>query len=100
MNVYGTYEAGQMRYLVIAYAVCCSVAIALLILSLTISSKSSVVLFGAASIAPGTGFMIWGIRLFHERPSIGSGTVFFFQSIGVIAGPLLYGWVARSQEQI
>ncbi len=54
----------------------------------------SAVLFGAASIAPGTGFMVWGIRLFHERPSIGSGTVFFFQSIGVIAGPILFGWIA------
>jgi len=53
----------------------------------------SAVLFGAASIAPGTGFMVWGIRLFHERPSIGSGTAFFFQSIGVIAGPLLFGWM-------
>jgi predicted MFS family arabinose efflux permease len=54
----------------------------------------SAVLFGAASIAPGTGFMVWGIRLFHKRPSIGSGTVFFFQSIGVIAGPVLFGWIA------
>lgn len=54
----------------------------------------SAVLFGAASIAPGTGFMVWGIQLFHARPSIGSGTVFFFQSIGVIAGPLLFGWIA------
>jgi predicted MFS family arabinose efflux permease len=54
----------------------------------------SAVLFGATSIAPGTGFMVWGIRLFHERPSIGSGTVFFFQSVGVIAGPVLFGVLA------
>jgi predicted MFS family arabinose efflux permease len=54
----------------------------------------SAVLFGATSIAPGTGFMVWGIRLFHERPSIGSGTVFFFLSVGTIMGPILFGWIA------
>jgi predicted MFS family arabinose efflux permease len=54
----------------------------------------SAVLFGATSIAPGTGFMVWGIRLFNERPSIGSGTVFFFQSIGTIMGPIVFGWIA------
>lgn len=54
----------------------------------------SAVLFGAASIAPGTGFMVWGIRLFNERPSIGSGTVFFFQSVGTITGPIAFGWIA------
>ncbi len=59
----------------------------------------SAILFGAASIAPGTGFMVWGIRLFHARPSIGSGTVFFFQSIGVIAGPLLSAGSRPVSEQ-
>ena len=54
----------------------------------------SAVLFGATSIAPGTGFMVWGIRLFHERPSIASGTVFFFLSVGTITGPILFGWIA------
>jgi predicted MFS family arabinose efflux permease len=54
----------------------------------------SAVLFGATSIAPGTGFMVWGIRLFQERPSIASGTVFFFLSVGTIMGPLLFGWIA------
>jgi len=54
----------------------------------------SAVLFGATSIAPGTGFMVWGIRLFHERPSIASGTVFFFLSVGTIMGPILFGWIA------
>jgi MFS family permease len=54
----------------------------------------SAVLFGATSIAPGTGFMVWGIRLFNQRPSIGSGTVFFFQSVGTIIGPILFGWIA------
>ena len=54
----------------------------------------SAVLFGATSIAPGTGFMVWGIRLFHERPSIGSGVVFLFLSIGTITGPILFGWMA------
>jgi predicted MFS family arabinose efflux permease len=54
----------------------------------------SAVLFGATSIAPGTGFMVWGIRLFNERPSIGSGTVFFFQSVGTIMGPIVFGWIA------
>jgi MFS family permease len=54
----------------------------------------SAVLFGATSIAPGTGFMVWGIRLFHERPSIGSGTVFFFQSVGTVMGPIVFGWIA------
>src|SRR6267154_4869891 len=54
----------------------------------------SAVLFGATSIAPGTGFMVWGIRLFHERPSIASGTVFFFQSVGTITGPIVFGWIA------
>jgi len=54
----------------------------------------SAVLFGATSIAPGTGFMVWGIRLFHERPSIASGTVFFFRSIGTIMGPIVFGWIA------
>src|SRR5260370_4175169 len=52
------------------------------------------VLFGATSIAPGTGFMVWGIRLFHERPSIASGTVFFFLSVGTIMGPIVFGWIA------
>jgi predicted MFS family arabinose efflux permease len=54
----------------------------------------SAVLFGATSIAPGTGFMVWGIRLFHERPSIASGTVFFFLSVGTIMGPIVFGWIA------
>jgi predicted MFS family arabinose efflux permease len=54
----------------------------------------SAVLFGAASIAPGTGFLVWGIRLFNARPSIGSGTVFFFLTIGTIAGPMVFGWIA------
>jgi predicted MFS family arabinose efflux permease len=54
----------------------------------------SAVLFGATSIAPGTGFLVWGIRLFHERPSIGSGVVFFFLSVGTITGPILFGWFA------
>ena len=54
----------------------------------------SAALFGATSIAPGTGFMVWGIRLFHERPSIASGTVFFFLSVGTITGPILFGWMA------
>jgi MFS family permease len=38
--------------------------------------------------------MVWGIRLFHERPSIASGTVFFFLSVGTIMGPILFGWIA------
>jgi predicted MFS family arabinose efflux permease len=54
----------------------------------------SAALFGATSIAPGTGFMVWGIRLFNERPSIGSGVVFFFLSVGTITGPILFGWMA------
>lgn len=54
----------------------------------------SAALFGAASIAPGTGFMVWGIRLFHGRPSVASGTVFFFLSVGTIIGPILFGWIA------
>jgi MFS family permease len=54
----------------------------------------SAVLFGATSIGPGTGFMVWGIRLFHERPSIASGTVFFFLPVGTIMGPILFGWIA------
>jgi MFS family permease len=37
---------------------------------------------------------VWGIRLFHERPSIASGTVFFFLSVGTIMGPILFGWIA------
>jgi predicted MFS family arabinose efflux permease len=54
----------------------------------------SAALFGATSIAPGTGFLVWGIRLFNERPSIGSGVVFFFLSVGTITGPILFGWMA------
>jgi predicted MFS family arabinose efflux permease len=54
----------------------------------------SAALFGATSIAPGTGFLVWGIRLFNERPSIGSGVVFSFLSVGTITGPILFGWMA------
>jgi predicted MFS family arabinose efflux permease len=54
----------------------------------------SALVFGATSIAPGTGFMVWAIRLFHERPSIASGAVFFFLSVGTITGPILFGWLA------
>jgi predicted MFS family arabinose efflux permease len=54
----------------------------------------SAVVFGAASITPGTGFLVWGMSLFNQRPSIGSGTVFFFLTIGTVTGPLLFGSIA------
>lgn len=52
---------------------------------------ASALLFGASSIAPGNGFLVWGISLFRERPSIGSGAVFFVLSTAVISGPIMFG---------
>lgn len=48
-------------------------------------------LFGFSSIAPGGALLVWCIGLFKERPSIGSGVVFFTISIAMIVGPMLSG---------
>lgn len=52
----------------------------------------SAVLFGASSVAPGNGFLVWGISLFRDRPSAGTGAVFVFLSLAIIAGPILVGF--------
>ncbi|WP_428428145.1 MFS transporter [Pararhizobium sp.] len=51
----------------------------------------SAILFGVSSIAPGNGFLVWGISLFRERPSAGTGAVFVALSLATIAGPILVG---------
>lgn len=51
----------------------------------------SAILFGVSSIAPGNGFLVWGISLFRERPSAGTGAVFVVLSLAIIAGPILVG---------
>lgn len=56
---------------------------------------ASAILFGVASIAPGGGFYIWGIRLFPDRPSIGSGCVTLCTAVAMMAGPTLYGLMSR-----
>ena len=56
---------------------------------------ASAALFGVASIAPGGGFYVWGIRLFPGRPSIGAGCVTLGTSIAMMAGPTLYGLMSR-----
>lgn len=61
----------------------------------TLLVLASAVLFGVASIAPGGGFYIWGIRLFPDRPSIGSGCVTLCTAIAMMAGPTLYGLMSR-----
>ena len=51
----------------------------------------SAILFGISSIAPGNGFLVWGISLFRDRPSAGTGAVFTVLSLATIAGPILVG---------
>lgn len=58
----------------------------------------SAILFGASSIAPGNGFLVWGISLFRDRPSVGTGAVFFVLSLAIIVGPILTGLVADSVD--
>jgi len=51
----------------------------------------SAALFGMMSIVPGNGLLVWGMRLFHPRPSLGTGAVFFVLSLAVIIGPAASG---------
>ncbi|OBZ96165.1 hypothetical protein ADU59_07330 [Pararhizobium polonicum] len=51
----------------------------------------SAVLFGVSSIAPGNGFLVWGISLFRDRPSAATGAVFVVLSLAIITGPILVG---------
>ena len=50
----------------------------------------SAVLFGYTSIAIGSGLLVWSISIYKERPSIGSGVVFFLFSVTTIIGPTLF----------
>ncbi|WP_170565827.1 MFS transporter [Ruegeria atlantica] len=50
----------------------------------------SAVLFGYTSIAIGSGLLVWSISKFKERPSLGSGAVFFLFSSTTIVGPTLF----------
>jgi predicted MFS family arabinose efflux permease len=52
---------------------------------------TSATIFGLASIVPGSGFLVWGIHLFHKRPSVGSGVVFLAFSLSLVIGPILFG---------
>ena len=54
----------------------------------------SAALFGVMSIVPGNGLLVWSMRLFHPRPSLGTGAVFFVLSLAVIIGPAVSGFMA------
>lgn len=49
----------------------------------------SAILFGYTSIGIGSGLLVWSIRIFKDRPSIGSGVVFFLFSAMSIVSPTL-----------
>lgn len=55
---------------------------------------ASAILFGVFSIAPGGGFYLWGIRLFPDRPSIGTGCVTLGTALAMMTGPALYGLIS------
>jgi predicted MFS family arabinose efflux permease len=58
----------------------------------------SAVLFGAAFIAV-TGILgIWSIYAFHDRPSAGFGTTFFFISLGQLIGPSVFALTASASS--
>lgn len=80
----------------------CATAYALVALtptSLFVVLLSSL-LFGYTSIAIGSGLLVWSLRIFKDRPSIGSGVVFFLFSATAIVGPvvggLLIDWVGST----
>jgi len=89
-NGYFISKIGYGKFLKVVFVLC---AFSYGILALAASSLPfiliSAMLFGYASIAIGSGLLVWSIGIFKERPSIGSGVVFFLFSIATILGPIL-----------
>lgn len=55
----------------------------------------SAIVFVVSSIAPGNGFLVWGISLFRDRPSARTGAAFVVLSLATIAGPIPVGLFSR-----
>lgn len=62
--------------------------------TLSILAVPSAVLFGATYNVTVAIEVLWSSRVFRERPSTGLAAVMFMSGLGLLAGPILSGWLA------